>query len=304
MRNVQLHREWVRWLWARDIPLAHIAFVLELDLDLVKTDLAALCRRPDGVAWPFTKPTLAPARGRKIRAQCAVKVRRLDELGYTADRIADLLCLKVEAVSSFIRRRRRLRPRRSDRRKPGTMIRPRTKAEERAAKNVYDRAWRRRQKAELAKPAPGWGYADRRAAAAAEADALARFITAAREGRLSTGELLELAAGVHFAPPKLPEPEPWVGSSSWHSVGSAAKLDPDKIAEARVLRRKVGAPVRWPSVTAVHASNHLLRLQGKTSSAPPALPPAGNPCAKSHANTRHLQCERSTFRCLERTADF
>ncbi len=235
-KSVENRREWIRWLWARGLPLAHIAFVLELELDQVNADLAANYHRPDGVAWPFTEPAADDARRRKVRNWTAIKIRRLAELQHAPADIADLLCLEAEAVASFLRRCRRLRVRRRDRLKDGDCIRARTHAEQRAAERARDRAQHRRRRRELAMPPAGWSYKDRTAAAAAEAEALARCIAAAREGRLGAGELLELAVGVHFAPPRLPEPAPWTGDTDPHFKGPRL-LTAAQIAEAEALLR-------------------------------------------------------------------
>jgi hypothetical protein len=151
-RYVRAVREWVRWFYFRAVPLEHVAIVLELELDQVKTELASRAIRPDGEAWPFNQPTPDDARRRKILNWTAIKTRRLAELRYTPAQIADLLCLDVEAVTSFIRRCRRIRSPRADRMKAGGCLRPRTEAEQAAAERARDRARQRRYRRKLATP--------------------------------------------------------------------------------------------------------------------------------------------------------
>jgi hypothetical protein len=235
-----LRREWVLFFHDRRVPLEHIATILDTPLATVRGDISASYHCNRGPAWPFpAHPNEAAARARRIIGDTAVKIRRMSELKprYTPARIAELLLLDLGRVMSYTARIRRLRPVRGDRRKPGELIRPRTEAEQADAWRAYDRERKRREKRELAKPPAGWSYKDRCQAAATEAQARAAVITAMKEGRLSAGALLDMAAGLYFAPPRpAPPPAAWSGSSSWHSVGSAQKLDPDKIAELRVLR--------------------------------------------------------------------
>lgn len=300
MKTVRRRREWVLLFHFHNVPLGHIAAILEIPPDTVRGDISADYRRPNGSAWPFDQSDAAAAAARPINGQTARKVRRMTELEprYTPARIAELLLLDLGRVQSYTARIRRLRPVRGDRRKPGELIRPRTPAEQADAWRAYDRERKRRKKRELAMPQPGWSYADRSAAARAEAAARAAFQAAVKEGRLSAGALLDLAAGLYFAPPRTAPPEParWSGASSWQAdrrkpedlpaidiagrpasaLDPNSKLDWDKVGELRRLRAQGWRTKDLAARYGIHHSMVRAILRGVYWVPPsPPLPPEG-----------------------------
>jgi hypothetical protein len=273
VKHGQLFREWVRWFHRHRVPPADIAAVLGVSPDLV-VDAIAIDRSSLEAAWPFNQPDAEQARRRRIIGATATKIRRLTTLLYQPPRIAELLLLEPDAVCCFVRRTRRIRGRRDDRREPGTMIRPRTEAEELAAHRSYQRPWYRQAKRKAQEPPPGWSYADRSAASRKDAADLVAFHAAVREGRLSAGSILDLAFRFHFAEPRSPappEPAIWTGPESYHY--GASKLDTEQVAEIRELRRagwSTGKLARRFAVTRSTICNVLLH---RTSYLPPCPAP-------------------------------
>lgn len=235
LKTARVLREWCHWYHLHDVPLEHIASVLDMPAEEIRGLLAARRHKPDADAWPFPRLALEAVRRRKIVCYTALYVRRLAALGYKPRAIAELLILDVDALHCFVRRTRRLRSPRRDRKAPGELIRPRTASEELAHVRACKRASELRQKRELATPAAGWTYSDR--SARTEAEDYARFMAAVRAARLEPAELLELSARVHYAPPApcAPPVDPaiWTGASSrW-----TGRLTADQIAEAAELLR-------------------------------------------------------------------
>jgi lambda repressor-like predicted transcriptional regulator len=291
-KTAQIVREWARWLNIKGMPVEDIAGMLAVPPAKVLELLADRQNKADDEVWPFNRLTPANVRKRKILAWTATYCRRLAAIDYKPARIAELLRLDEEAVSSFIRRIRRIRSPRRDRHGSADRLRPRTAAEERAHLLAVKRAsHRRRQREEKTLP-PEWSYRARSETSRSEVAALAQLQTAVREGRLATGELFDLFSRAYHAPPRgpalpLPEPAIWTGPETY-SYG-AAKLDEDQAAEIRELRRQgwsTGKLARRYSLTRSTICNVLL---GRTHYLPPRparpliIPAAEKPRADSQA---------------------
>jgi hypothetical protein len=95
---------WSRWLSSCGLTHAEIANLLGLDIVQVESVLASRRNRSTPVRIPAWWWTSGPLRFRAIRNDTAAYLRRLHELGYAVDRIAEILVLKPEAVADFIER--------------------------------------------------------------------------------------------------------------------------------------------------------------------------------------------------------
>lgn len=234
----QGRRVWVRFLHGRGIPPAHVAFVLGIDQALVERDLKIRKgRKPKRPPAPGRKLNPADCHRRRILSDTANKIRRLAELGYRPAAIAAALMLELAAVEDFLSR---LTPIRRERVPTPTLARPRSVAEDRAARQAQAAAEARRlTRLELAPP-PGWTYADRVKAAALEAAEYSRFLSAVRSGKLPAADLVDQARAFYAPPrrrpPELPAAGPavWTGERSFHL--GAPKLTPEMIDEIRIMR--------------------------------------------------------------------
>jgi plasmid maintenance system antidote protein VapI len=273
MKTARIRRMWLCWLNSRDVCLEHIAITLNVPLETIERDFSLVQQRSSPWPWPFLESDEAAARRRAVIGNTANKVRRLTGLGYKPSRIAELLLLEPAAVSSFIRRTRRLRGKRGDRQAPGDVLRPRSKSNDQAARLAARRALERRSLREAQAPPPGWSFKDRGASARAHAAALLAAQTAIREGRLSNAEMLTLAAVAYFAgPAELPEPAIWTGPESYQ-IG-APKLDSKQVELIHELRRagwSTGKLARRFGVTRSTICNVLLQ---RTTYPPPCPAPA------------------------------
>jgi hypothetical protein len=173
------------------------------------------------------------------------------------------------------RKFRRLRAVRSDRLEPGDAIKITCRAEELDAKRARARARYHRRRLELAKPPAGWSYQDRSQAARLEAEAHVAVQAAVKEGRLSAGALLDLAAGLYFAgprpaPPRI-EPAIWTGPERY-SYGSPT-LDAERAAEIRELRRQGWSTGKLARRFGVTRSTICNVLRNRTRYLPPSPSP-------------------------------
>jgi hypothetical protein len=95
---------WCRWLSSCGLTHAEIANLLGLEILQVESVLATRRYAKTPVRMPAFFGTDGPLRFRSIRGETGTYLRRLHELGYPMDRIAELLVLRQRAVAEFIDR--------------------------------------------------------------------------------------------------------------------------------------------------------------------------------------------------------
>jgi hypothetical protein len=211
--HFQQRRVWARWLNKRGLPIAHIAAVLTSDALTIEHDLRITLGRPPSERDspllhtqhdPYERPILGPT---------ARHVKILHELGHGRDRIAELLALCPGKVRSFLERYTPLRCGRQD---PERRTRPRSKAEERAARaNAKRTGDRRRRREEERARAAAWGKRD----APGE---LAAFLTAkSLRIEVESAQAVEDMAVVESRIATAASADPWVGPTSEKAVGTA-----------------------------------------------------------------------------------
>jgi DNA-binding transcriptional MerR regulator len=114
---------WCRWFRSVGVPTEHIARIIDLELSEVDSRLAVRRRLGTPVSIPAWWYTKGSVRDRAIRSENGTYIRRLRELGYDVDQIAELMVLRPRAVADFLARTV------STRATP--LVRPRTKAKQR-----------------------------------------------------------------------------------------------------------------------------------------------------------------------------
>jgi hypothetical protein len=221
--TVHFRRVWVRWLRSRGLSDPHVAAVLRCDLETIESDARFDRDHPQNA--PTSPPLKCAGRDpyrRPILGHTGRHVRTLHALAYPAARVAELLALDPERVRDFIKR---ITPLRAGRQDPNRLTRPRTAAEDRAAKRQRKLADdRRRRRAEERAALDAWG--PRGAASDVRS-------TAPRTSVPMGTEAPELVAGVP-AIAVTPPPNPWVGAVVLHARGCIS-LSPAQIAEAWAL---------------------------------------------------------------------
>jgi hypothetical protein len=255
--DVQGRRRWVRFLSARGIPPGHIAFVLMISEDLVKRDLATRGQTTNSLTThpPTPRRRLNPhdCHRRRILSNTGNKIRRLAELGYKPPAIASALMLDLMAIEDFLNR---LTPIRRERVPTPMLARPRSVANDRAARHARAASEARKLTLLEQTPPAGWTYADRVKAAAVEAAEYARFLDVVRSGKLPAADLVDQARVFYTPPRRRPvdvptvRPSVWTGETSFHL--GAPKLTPEMIDEIRIMRAhrmSVGAIARRFGVT-------------------------------------------------------
>ena len=206
---------WCRWLRAVGLPTAHIAILLNLDPVEVDSHLAV-----PSFGSPVFPAKYIGKRGdpsvRPVTDDTANKIRRLIELDYDVDRIAEILCLQVPMVVNCLRRFTPVRR--------VALVRPRTRKEQ----ERLQRNQRRRAKAAAVRAARALWV--RCASPLDDAGCKAAIIP-------SADELLDLA----FEPAPLPCPEPtrWNQTTDertrWGESNGQAKLTRELAREIRQL---------------------------------------------------------------------
>ena len=142
---------WYRWLRSVGMPTDHIAILLDLD----PTEVDWLSHYRSRWRRPPKMPAECDARGsiyeRPILNDTGLKIRKLDGLGYSPRRIAEILVIRPERVVDWLRR--------TTPTCTTPLVRPRTKDEQRRVDAERRRRERRRAKAaeladQVAEPAP------------------------------------------------------------------------------------------------------------------------------------------------------
>jgi hypothetical protein len=279
----QRMRAWVRWLCRCNVPLDHIAIVLDVDLaavdDCVRrttrdtqppcvptTDLPTLSR--DGRlqrGHPASVPTPPPRIWRDCRrmivGQTAIKVRRLDALRYPPSAIAVILDVRKAAVEDLLRR---CVPRRGT-----SLTRPRSRPEQARLKPP-----RRRPEPPAAPPpidpADAWRYTD----GPSPFDP-PPVVPAA------VAELDQVVVDVEAPPP--PARNEWVGSASL-TPGGKSKFTDDQAAELQ--RERAAGATLFELAAKYRVARNTISAALKRTIPPPPLPSFEGDCPENGQNPR------------------
>jgi hypothetical protein len=232
---------WFRWMSASGMPAADIAFVLECEPAHVESFLArrhdpawlsknGWMRRRFGVRLPV-RARPGGVFKRSIARGNAGKIQRMHALGYSAERIAQTLCLYLPSVRAYLRRMAPVRR--------GSLKRPRTKREQKA----LDHHRRRRDRAAAERAARAlWA---RCAAPLDDVGCTAAIVP-------TTDELLDLV----YEPERPPCPIP----SHWDQRGHQRTRWGEDNGQAR-LTRQLAAEIRQDHAAGVSVAE-LARRHG------------------------------------------
>jgi hypothetical protein len=249
---------WCRWLESKGVPPSDQAIILDLGLSEVELHLAP--QRPG--CQPRRRVPTIPAkdgrmrlRDRAVHNNTGRKIGRMIALNYSAERIADVLCLRLASVTDYLRR---MTPDRK-----AELVRPRSRREQRA----LDRNLRRR---ELARQAA----AERAVWAERDAGRDDEGCTApATPVNTQVDQAAELVPAPEVPPPA---PNPWDGPAAIF-VGATPKLTAAQAAEVRA-KRAAGWPV-WElaheyevsgaTITATVRGRTRVKADEPSESAPP-----------------------------------
>jgi hypothetical protein len=305
-------RHWARW-WhlACGVPAEHVGHVLDLSVGEVSssvslpahvgtagrdrmltlrrqgvqvTAIAAafgvcnatvhriLSRGPVDPEIPTGPPRRRPASG--VLGQLGRHVRRFLELGYDADRIAELLALNPLAVRDFVSR---ITPARKE-----SLVKPREHREERRLR-AHQAAVAERRRLIVTPPA-GWSAADR--ANTGQGEEWARFLKTIKLAKASAVDVLGLAERLYYAPPRpteapAVEPAVWTGETNVN-LGNP-KLTEEMRAEMRTLRLQGWSTPKLAKRYGVSRATVCYALLGRTFcfTPPPALPRASSALAQA-----------------------